>query len=122
MTLYDKALDRSIFSTDGTYTEHYKNMCWKKLWYETEYSAVVFALNGYIKYRAYKCDYCSGWHLTTQNPNITKSTLGRIKSTKCKTRKKIYLMEHSAGCAATMKNVGYHRCNQCGYWHLEDNE
>lgn len=117
---------KNIFAKDGTYTVHYKNMCWKKIWYPTEYAAVKAALDfmemdgkPWKQYRAYLCEYCSGWHLTGKEPNITQDTLRKIKSkTKCKNGKKIYLTESAAKQAARDSIHGFCKCSVCGYWHL----
>lgn len=120
MTTYDKKL-LPIMNDKGNYLSRYKTMCFNKYWYETEYEAALSAtlLANKLTYRAYKCDYCSGWHLTTRRPNITKKKLRKIEKTKCKTGRRVYLLEKRAKMAIINKvGENHEKCTECGYWHV----
>ena len=120
---------KNIFARDGTYTAHYKNMCWKKLWYQTEYQAVKAAVKFmesagkfWKQSREYRCQYCRCWHLTSQNPDITLTTLRKLKLAKRNNCGRRYLTEQAANQAARDTGKKMLRCLICDYWHIYEDK
>lgn len=116
---------RPIIGKDGTYTEHYKRMCWGKVWYRNKVAAVEAALSagGWDKthrkiFRAYPCEYCSGWHLTSNKPDITGASLKKAKNEPCPTGRKRFFDRGAANGAALQISSSYETCEQCKDYHV----
>jgi len=112
---------KSIFASDGTYTEHYKRMHWNKYWYRTEAEAKSSARSQMMSmkvhkpvFRAYKCDYCDGWHLTSDKPDIKLYLKGSRRQCR-KPHRTLQAVEQ----ASRATNRSWFICSRCGEFHLE---